>query len=338
MPRPHHSFRVTDELGQLQRLAPGHDVVSSSRSRDWLILGLGPDPKALAESLPPEPGSAMWNARPCGSRWTRTGTRPSRPTGSASKPSTPWPRKTSCFPEPAGGFSPASGRPSWPPCSCPARRPRGIRSGHGPARRKHGQHPGPGRTSGLSGRKSGRAQPGAGRSARLPRTDPAGAGAQPQFRRPRPLRRSPGPARPGRSAGGGLVPGQPVSRTRGRAQRGLAHAAPLCHRCLVRGAARPPRRPPGPGPAPGRRPAFFRGRARPPGAGAVPTLCRPQRHSGQGARLFRPALAPGTRNRGAGHARTRGTPGFRLVGGNGWAATRSGRDGTPGAWALAPKL
>jgi hypothetical protein len=26
------------------------------------------------------------------------------------------------------------------------------------------------------------------------------------------------------------------------------------------------------------------------------------------------------------------------VGGNGWAATRSGRDGTPGAWALAPKL
>ena len=54
MPRPHHSFRVTDELGQLQRLAPGHDVVSSSRSRDWLILGLGPDPKALAESLPPE--------------------------------------------------------------------------------------------------------------------------------------------------------------------------------------------------------------------------------------------------------------------------------------------
>lgn len=54
MPRPHHSFRVTDELGQIQRLAPGHDVVSSSRSRDWLILGLGPDPKALAASLPPD--------------------------------------------------------------------------------------------------------------------------------------------------------------------------------------------------------------------------------------------------------------------------------------------
>ena len=53
MPRPHHRIRVTDELGQEQRLAPGHDVVSSSRSRDWLVLGLGPDPKALAASLPP---------------------------------------------------------------------------------------------------------------------------------------------------------------------------------------------------------------------------------------------------------------------------------------------
>lgn len=45
-------LRVVDELGAVKTLAPGHDVVQRAAGTQWLILGLGPDPGALAEALP----------------------------------------------------------------------------------------------------------------------------------------------------------------------------------------------------------------------------------------------------------------------------------------------
>ncbi|EFL52776.1 conserved hypothetical protein [Solidesulfovibrio fructosivorans JJ]] len=46
-------LRVTDELGAAKTLAPGHEIVSRAESPDWLVLGLGPAPQALAATLPP---------------------------------------------------------------------------------------------------------------------------------------------------------------------------------------------------------------------------------------------------------------------------------------------
>ncbi|MHC1713472.1 MAG: DUF3880 domain-containing protein [Solidesulfovibrio sp.] len=54
MPHPPRQLRLTDETGSPKTLLVGHDVVQRTASRDWLVLGLGPDPLALAESLPPE--------------------------------------------------------------------------------------------------------------------------------------------------------------------------------------------------------------------------------------------------------------------------------------------
>ena len=47
-------MRLIDELGSAKTLICGHDIVKLSANRDWLVLGLGPDPQALAQSLPPE--------------------------------------------------------------------------------------------------------------------------------------------------------------------------------------------------------------------------------------------------------------------------------------------
>jgi hypothetical protein len=47
-------MRLTDELGFSKSLFPGHETVRTCASREWLVLGLGPDPAALAESLPPD--------------------------------------------------------------------------------------------------------------------------------------------------------------------------------------------------------------------------------------------------------------------------------------------
>jgi len=53
MPSPPRRLSLTDELGSRKTLMDGHDTVKSSPGQDWLVLGLGPDPKILAESLPP---------------------------------------------------------------------------------------------------------------------------------------------------------------------------------------------------------------------------------------------------------------------------------------------
>ena len=47
-------MRLTDELGFAKSLFPGHETVRSSANREWLVLGLGPDPAGLAASLPPD--------------------------------------------------------------------------------------------------------------------------------------------------------------------------------------------------------------------------------------------------------------------------------------------
>ena len=54
MPQRLRRLRVTDELGALKTLAPGHEVVSRAPGPDWLVLGLGPDPGELAAALPPD--------------------------------------------------------------------------------------------------------------------------------------------------------------------------------------------------------------------------------------------------------------------------------------------
>lgn len=54
MPHPPWQLRLTDELGNPKTLLVGHEVVNRSTSRDWLVLGLGPDPQALAACLPPD--------------------------------------------------------------------------------------------------------------------------------------------------------------------------------------------------------------------------------------------------------------------------------------------
>ncbi len=52
MPVPIRRLRLFDELGMPKALAPGHDVVRRSSGSDWFVLGLGPDPRALADGLP----------------------------------------------------------------------------------------------------------------------------------------------------------------------------------------------------------------------------------------------------------------------------------------------
>lgn len=53
MPQPSpRRLRIIDELGAAKTLAPGHEVVAHSGGRDWLVLGLGPDPAGLAGELP----------------------------------------------------------------------------------------------------------------------------------------------------------------------------------------------------------------------------------------------------------------------------------------------
>jgi len=54
MPHPPRRLRLVDELGVPKTLIAGHDVVRRSQSRDWLVLGLGPDPQTLAAGLPPD--------------------------------------------------------------------------------------------------------------------------------------------------------------------------------------------------------------------------------------------------------------------------------------------
>ena len=54
MQSPPRRLRLTDELGVPKTPGPGHDIVRTSRLGDWLILGLGPEPAALAASLPPD--------------------------------------------------------------------------------------------------------------------------------------------------------------------------------------------------------------------------------------------------------------------------------------------
>ena len=52
MPAPPRRLRLKDELGSLKTLISGHETVKTSPNRNWLVLGLGPDPLALAQSLP----------------------------------------------------------------------------------------------------------------------------------------------------------------------------------------------------------------------------------------------------------------------------------------------
>ena len=46
-------LRVLGELGQLKTMAPDHVLHRRGGSRNWLVLGLGPDPAGLAAMLPP---------------------------------------------------------------------------------------------------------------------------------------------------------------------------------------------------------------------------------------------------------------------------------------------
>ncbi|MFZ5425428.1 MAG: glycosyltransferase family protein [Thermodesulfobacteriota bacterium] len=52
MPTPPGRMRLTDELGTPKTPHAGHDTVRLSQGRDWLVLGLGPDPAALAGRMP----------------------------------------------------------------------------------------------------------------------------------------------------------------------------------------------------------------------------------------------------------------------------------------------
>jgi len=54
MPALPRRLRLKDELGVSKTLSFGHETVKTSASPDWLVLGLGPDPHALAQSLPPD--------------------------------------------------------------------------------------------------------------------------------------------------------------------------------------------------------------------------------------------------------------------------------------------
>jgi hypothetical protein len=54
MPHPCKRLRLADELGVPQTVPGGHDVVNRAPGQEWLILGLGPDPLALAATLPPQ--------------------------------------------------------------------------------------------------------------------------------------------------------------------------------------------------------------------------------------------------------------------------------------------
>ena len=45
---------MNDELGAARTPSACHDIVKLSPCRDWLVLGLGADPKTLAASLPPD--------------------------------------------------------------------------------------------------------------------------------------------------------------------------------------------------------------------------------------------------------------------------------------------
>lgn len=52
MPHAPVRLQIVDELGFVQCVAAGHETVNRAPGDDWLILGLGPDPRALAASLP----------------------------------------------------------------------------------------------------------------------------------------------------------------------------------------------------------------------------------------------------------------------------------------------
>ncbi|WP_243366932.1 glycosyltransferase family protein [Fundidesulfovibrio soli] len=54
MPSPPRRMRLTDELGQPKTPGTAREILASADSPDWLLLGLGPDPAALAAGLPPE--------------------------------------------------------------------------------------------------------------------------------------------------------------------------------------------------------------------------------------------------------------------------------------------
>jgi hypothetical protein len=47
-------LRLTDALGVTRAVAPGHEAVALPGGSRWLLLGLGPDPAALAAQLPPD--------------------------------------------------------------------------------------------------------------------------------------------------------------------------------------------------------------------------------------------------------------------------------------------
>lgn len=53
MQSPPRRLRLTDELGLPKTLMPGHAKARAAAGRDWLVLGLGPDPAGLAAALPP---------------------------------------------------------------------------------------------------------------------------------------------------------------------------------------------------------------------------------------------------------------------------------------------
>ena len=47
-------LRLADALGVTRAVAPGHEAVALPGGSRWLLLGLGPDPAALAAQLPPD--------------------------------------------------------------------------------------------------------------------------------------------------------------------------------------------------------------------------------------------------------------------------------------------
>ena len=52
-PHSFRRFRLADELGCSQTPEGGHATVRRAHNRQWLVLGLGPDPEGLAAELPP---------------------------------------------------------------------------------------------------------------------------------------------------------------------------------------------------------------------------------------------------------------------------------------------
>ncbi|MBI4806517.1 MAG: glycosyltransferase [Desulfovibrio sp.] len=54
MPALPRRLRLKDELGVTKTLTSGHETVRTSSSRNWLVLGLGPDPQAMAQGLAPD--------------------------------------------------------------------------------------------------------------------------------------------------------------------------------------------------------------------------------------------------------------------------------------------